>query len=34
MIVDFYNERINGRIRFAMMKPPAIKEIVAINEGS
>jgi len=34
MIVLFYNERMNGRIRFAIMKPPAIKDMVAINDGS
>ena len=34
LIVDFYNERMNGRMRLAMMKPPAMKEIVAINDGS
>jgi hypothetical protein len=34
MIVEFYNERINGRIRFAMIKPPAMNEMVAINDGS
>src|SRR5690242_13568998 len=28
-----YNCKINGRIRFAIIKPPAIKQTVATNEG-
>jgi hypothetical protein len=34
MFGKYYSERIKGRIRLAMIKPPTINEIVAINEGS
>jgi hypothetical protein len=33
-IENFYMDKMNGRIRLVIIKPPTIKEIVTINDGS